>query len=114
MNKLEKAYTSLTLGIVSFMVPLWFFIIFHLIWDKGTISGYFIGTLFLYLGMAAVGVAALITGILAVFFGITALLKIKNEPGKYTGKGEAIAGIAISFIGPIALAIRLMYLALNR
>jgi hypothetical protein len=110
MKELKQAYICVTLGIISFVIPLSFFIMFYAIWDKGTVDGFIMGGLFLYFGIVAVGIVALVLGILSVFFGITALLKIKNEPGKYSGKGKAIVGIALPFIFPIILFIRIMYI----
>lgn len=40
----------------------------------------------------------LIFGALAIYLGIKALIKIKKEPNKYSGKGFAITGLILSSI----------------
>lgn len=43
-------------------------------------------------------------GILAVYLGVNALIKIKKEPDKYEGKGFAVVGIVLGIL-PLLLSI---------
>ena len=46
---------------------------------------------------------------LAVYLGITALIKIKKQPDKYEGRGFAIAGTVIGVFAIIATIIWALY-----
>ena len=51
-------------------------------------------------------------GVLAIYLGIKALLKIKQEPDKYAGKFFAIIGIILGVL-PIALYLIILVICLS-
>ena len=68
----------------------------------------------LILGIASITLGlccyfGILTGPIAVILGIIALVQIKNEPAKYTGKGMAIGGIVTGGLYFVALALIILF-----
>ena len=47
--------------------------------------------------------------ILAIIFGIIAMVRAKNEPKQYTGKGIAIIGVILGILGLLLMVIAILF-----
>ena len=65
--------------------------------SRGTAIASFVFGLFFWIPLIN-----LISGALAIYLGVSSLIKIRREPAKYSGKGFAITGIILGVIVYVA------------
>jgi hypothetical protein len=59
------------------------------------------------------GVFVVVTGLAGVVIGVVSLGRIAADPGRYRGRGLAIAGITVSALGPVLMMVLVFVFAIG-